>query len=263
LGRFVAEAEVAMPEASAYARGVPCWIDVSCTDINAGKEFYAALFGWEYFVGPPETGHYTQALVGGKSVAGLMQQAPDQADTPVSWTTYLKADDADLTHKAIVEHGGRPMTEVIDVMGEGRMVIAADPTGGVFGVWEPGRHIGARVVNEPGSWIWNELSTPDAPRARAFYSAVFGLEIGDPLPDFDYTTIKAEGRDVGGIFTVPDARPDWRVYFAVADTDATTAIADSNGATVVSRPKDTPFGRMAVIQDPQGAVFALLSGPQT
>ena len=247
-----------MPEASAYARGVPCWIDVSCTDINAGKEFYAALFGWEYFVGPAETGHYTQALIDGKSVAGLMSQPPDQ---PVAWTTYLKADDADLTHKAVVEHGGQPMTEVIDVMGEGRMIIATDPTGGVFGVWEPGRHIGARVVNEPGTMVWNELSTPNAARAREFYGAVFGLEIGDPLPDFDYTTIKVDGRDVGGIFTVPDAQPDWRVYFAVADTDATTAIADSNGATVLTQPKDTPFGRMAVIQDPQGAIFALMSSP--
>jgi predicted enzyme related to lactoylglutathione lyase len=247
-----------MPEASAYARGVPCWIDVSCTDINAAKEFYAALFGWEYFVGPAETGHYTQALVNGKSVAGLM---PLTSDQPVAWTTYLKADDADLAHKAIAEHGGQPMTEVIDVMGEGRMIIAADPTGGVFGVWEPGRHIGARLVNEPGTWVWNELSTPNAARAREFYAAVFDLEIGDPLPDFDYTTIKADGRDVGGIFTVPDAQPDWRVYFAVADTDATTALADSSGATVLTQPKDTPFGRMAVIQDPQGATFALLSSP--
>jgi hypothetical protein len=243
-----------MPEATEYARGVPCWIDVSCTDINASKEFYAALFGWEYYTGPPETGHYTQALVGGKSVAGLMQ-APDQ---PVSWTTYLKADDADLTHKAIAEHGGQPMTEVIDVMGEGRMIIAADPTGGVFGVWEPGRHLGSRLVNEPGTPIWHELATPNADRAREFYAAVFGLEIGNPLPEFDFTSIRAEGRDVGGIFTGPDDRPAWRVYFAVADTDATTAIADSSGATVLVQPKDTPFGRMAVIQDPQGAVFALM-----
>ena len=247
-----------MPEASGYAQGVPCWIDLSCADIDASREFYAALFGWEYFVGPPETGHYTQALLDGKSVAGLMQ-----ADGPVAWNTYLKADDADGAHKAIVEHGGEAMTEVIDVMGEGKMIIAADPTGGVFGVWEPGRHIGSRVVNEPGSPIWHELSTPDPARAREFYAEVFGLEIGDPLPGFDYTTIKVDGQDVGGIYLVPDAQPAWRVYFAVADTDATTAIADSNGATVITQPNDTPFGRMAVIQDPQGAVFALTTGPQS
>lgn len=247
-----------MPEAGEYAQGVPCWIDISCTDINASREFYAALFGWDYYVGPPETGHYTQALLNGKSVAGLMQ-----ADGPVAWTTYLKADDAAVTHKAIVEHGGQAMTEVIDVMGEGRMVIAADPTGGVFGVWEPGRHIGSRLVNEPGSPIWHELSTPNAARAREFYAAVFGLEISDPLPGFDYTTIKVDGRDVGGIYAVPDAQPAWRAYFAVADTDAAVAIADSNGATVVTQPNDTPFGRMAVVQDPQGAVFALTTGPQS
>ena len=251
-----------MPEVGEYAQGVPCWIDLSSTDVNASKEFYAALFGWEYFIGPAETGHYTQALLGGKSVAGLMQQMSDQAGAPVAWITYLKADDAATAHKAIVEHGGQPMTEVIDVMGEGKMVVATDPTGGVFAVWEPGKHIGARLTNEPGTLIWNELSTPDAARAREFYAAVFGLEIGDPLPGFDYTTIKVDGQDVGGIYVVPDAQPAWRVYFAVADTDATTAIAESNGATVITQPNDTPFGRMAVIQDPQGAVFALTTGPQ-
>jgi predicted enzyme related to lactoylglutathione lyase len=257
------EAEDVMPEASAYARGVPCWVDLSSTDIEASKEFYTALFGWEYFVGPPETGHYTQALIGGLGVVGLMQQMPEQADVPVTWTTYLKADDADATHKAILEHGGQALSEVIDVMGEGRMLIAADPTGGVFGVWEPGRHIGARVVDEPGTVIWNELSTPNAGRAREFYAAVFGLEIGKAMDGFDYTTIKAEGRDVGGIYTVADAQPGWRVYFAVADADATAAIADTNGATVVGEPKDSPFGRVAVIQDPQGAVFNLISRPES
>jgi predicted enzyme related to lactoylglutathione lyase len=139
------------------------------------------------------------------------------------------------------------------------MLVAADPTGAVLGVWEPGRHTGARLVNEPGAMIWNELATTNAARAREFYAAVFGLEIGDPFPDFDYTTIRAEGRDVGGIFTVPDVEPGWRVYFAVADTDATAAIADSNGATVVSQPTDTPYGRTALIQDPQGALFHLMS----
>src|ERR1700759_331159 len=74
----LAEAEDVMPEASEYARGVPCWIELSCTDINASKEVYSALFGWESFVGPPESGHYTQALLDGKSVAGLLPQA----DTP-------------------------------------------------------------------------------------------------------------------------------------------------------------------------------------
>ena len=247
-----------MPEPSGYAQGVPCWIDLSCTDIGASREFYAALFGWEYFVGPPESGHYTQALLRGQGVAGMIQQT----DAPVAWTTYLKADDAAVTHKAIVEHGGQPMTEVIDVMGEGKMLVATDPTGGVFAVWEPGRHIGARIVSEPGTWIWNELSTPNAARAREFYAGVFGLEIAEPFPDFDYTPLNVEDRPVGGIFTVPDAQPEWRVYFAVADTDATTAIADSNGATVVSEPTDTPFGRVARIQDPQGAVFSLTTGPQ-
>jgi predicted enzyme related to lactoylglutathione lyase len=250
-----------MTEITEYVQGTPCWIDLSTLDIEAAKEFYAALFGWDYVVGPPENGGYTQALLRGKTVAGLMQSAPEQGQREAGWTTYLAADDADAIHKAVTENGGQPMIDVIDVMGEGRMLVAADPTGAAFGVWEAGRHRGSQLANEAGSVIWNELHTSDADRARAFYSAVFGLEIGEPFEGADYTTIKADGRDVGGIGATDEAEPEptWSVYFAVTDTDEAIRTAERLGATVVSAPRDSPYGRIAGLRDPQGAMFSLLS----
>jgi hypothetical protein len=53
--------------------------------------------------------------------------------------------------------------------------------------------------------------------------------------------------------------PNWGVYFAVDDTDATVATAQKGGATVIAEPMDIPPGRMAVISDPQGAVFNVLA----
>ncbi|AHI01079.1 hypothetical protein BC739_003533 [Kutzneria viridogrisea] len=248
-----------MPEASDYAQGTPCWVDLSTPDIEASKEFYAALFGWQYEVGPPETHGYTQALLRGKTVAGLMQPPPGQDEMPPSWTTYLAAEDAEAALKSVVDNGGQPFTGVIDVRGQGKMWIAADPTGAVFGAWQSGVHRGSQLVNEPGTVIWNELSTGDGPAARDFYAKVFGLEIGAPMGGMDYTTLEVAGRPVGGIGQFPDTIPAWAVYFAVADTDAVADLADEHGATVVNSPKDTTYGRMATIQDPMGALFSLMS----
>ena len=62
-----------------------------------------------------------------------------------------------------------------DVGPLGRMLIAADPTGAVFGVWQAGTHIGAGLVNRPGGLVWEDLRSPEPERARAFYRSVFGV----------------------------------------------------------------------------------------
>ena len=48
-----------------------------------------------------------------------------------------------------------------DVFDAGRMTVAQDPTGAVFGIWQAGEHHGAELANEPGSVTWNEVQTPD------------------------------------------------------------------------------------------------------
>ena len=75
----------------------------------------------------------------------------------------------------------------------------------------------------------------------------------------DLATSDLDGDDVGGIWAVCDAQPHWRVYFGVADTDATAAAVRAAGGRVDSEPTDTPHGRMATFTDPQGGSFAVLS----
>lgn len=116
------------------------------------------------------------------------------------------------------------------------------------------------MANEPNTLIWNELLTNDAPAAREFYAEVLGVHVNSLVSDsFDYTTIQVDGDDVGGIWAVGDAQPHWRVYFGVADTDATAAAVRAAGGRVDSEPTDTPHGRMATFTDPQGGSFAVLS----
>lgn len=251
-----------MPVVTSYLNGTPSWMDLMTTDREAAMRFYGALFGWQFEVGPAEAGHYTTCLVGGDPVAGIGERAED-AQYPVAWTTYLAVDDLDKTCASITEHSGQVLMEPMDVMEEGRMAIAADPTGAVFGMWQAGRHTGATRVNEPGAMCWNEVSTRDSETAARFYADVFGLGVEKMPGDFDYTTLQAGGRMVGGVFNPGDALPPevpahWMGYFAVEDADAAVKRVADNGGSVVAEPTDSPYGRIAVISDPQGAVLSIM-----
>jgi predicted enzyme related to lactoylglutathione lyase len=143
----------------------------------------------------------------------------------------------------------------------GRMLIASDPTGGVFGVWQAKQHSGFQLANETGADTWNELLTRDPEAAREFYAAVFGYTYS-PFGD-DYSMFEVDGTTAGGIGAVPAAAPaevpaHWRTYFAVADADAAAAKVVELGGSIVRPPEDMPYGRHADVQDPQGAYFAII-----
>lgn len=249
---------------TAWASGTPCWVDLGVADIARASAFYARLFGWEAQPGPPEAGGYTLCLKNGRAVAGIGPKR-GHPDAPNVWTTYLASDDADKTVSAIKAAGGQVLMAPMDVMDVGRMAIAADPAGAVFGVWQARAHIGAGLANEPGALCWNENLSRDYDRTKAFYQAVFGYDYGD-IGDagFRYATLKLGGAEVGGIgeldSSLPPAIPaHWSVYFAVEDTDAAVAKIAHAGGALTRPPWDTPYGRMAVVTDDQGAAFSLIS----
>jgi predicted enzyme related to lactoylglutathione lyase len=249
-------------ERDGYPAGTPCWVDASTTDLEGSKAFYAGLFGWEAFTDPsPEAGGYTLFRLRGKDVAAA---SPAQPEAPTRWNTYIASDDVDATAAKIADAGGAVLAEPFDVLNAGRMAFAADPTGGEFGVWQAGRHKGAQLVNEPGTWNWSELATRDVAAARDFYSAVFGWE-SEELTDVPggYHVQTLDGHRVAGILPITtemgQMRNGWGAYFSVADADASTAKARELGGTVVAGPFDVPVGRTAWVVDPQGTPFQVIA----
>jgi uncharacterized protein len=150
------------------------------------------------------------------------------------------------------------------VMDVGRFAFVSDPAGAVIGLWQPRRHTGAEIVNEPVSLTWNELNTRDVEGAKPFYAAIFGWEADtSQMGDVEYTTWKLGGKPVGGMAAIPAQVPPevpshWLAYFAVADTDATVQAAQNGGARLLRGPDDVPAGRFAVLADPHGAVFGVV-----
>ena len=258
-----------MPDFTGHAPGSPCWVDLMAPDVDAAKQFYTAVFGWDADDQFDDDGNhiYTMLTQDGKAVAGMGGQAPGMEGAPPIWNSYIAVEDPAATAEKVTAAGGTVMMPPMDVMSAGAMAIFADPTGAAFSVWKAGEHFGAERCNEPDTWSWNELMTRDIDAALAFYSQVFGWAY-DPMdmgPGGTYHVIKGgENNGWGGLMAMPAEMPDmvpnhWAVYFTVTDIEATIGKVTAAGGQVANGPMEIPgVGTTAVIHDPSGGSFALM-----
>ena len=132
------------------------------------------------------------------------------------------------------------------------------------GVWEAGEHIAAGVVEEPGAMTWWEVNTRAFEESKRFYGEVFGWS-AEPLdaPGVNYALWKLDGRTVGGMLEMTaewgEIAPHWMTYFAVTDTDRAASRATELGGSVGAPPFDTANGRIAVLVDPAGGHFSVVT----
>jgi len=263
-------------EREGFPPGVPCWIDTQQPDRDAALRFYGAVFGWS-FENHLQRGDraYDLATLDGHVVAAI---GSGPSDTTATWTTYIGVDDVEAAVANVEAAGGTVVAPPLRAGSAGRLALVTDPTGANLALWEPGRRKGVERVNEPGSWNWSLLSTPDPAGAAAFYAEVFGWETeldapgpklvrlpgyADFLEQFD-PELRAR-HAAGG---VPEGFSDavawilpsrgaafWAVTFSVADADAAAQAAEQEGGRVVSGPTDTEWTREVVLADPAGATF--------
>ncbi|MFF4652442.1 VOC family protein [Streptomyces sp. NPDC001380] len=238
-------------------QGAPCWVSLMARDVGCAQEFYGPLLGWEFTAGPARLGPYVRATLRGVPVAGI-GVVPEGPGFPVEWTPYFAADSTDRTAQRIRACGGTVAVGPLQADDAGRLVVASDVTGAVFGVWEGGRHLGWQAVGEPGAPAWTELVTPDRGMAEAFYGSVFGSSVAR---SGDGSVLRVAGRDVAGIRGAGELRggpPRWRTYFAVADADAAAARAVELGGRMLVGPQESPYGRVVRLADPEGGHFSLV-----
>lgn len=250
------------------------WTDLSTTDPDGARDFYAALFGWTYDVQEGDFGVYSMCRKNGVNVAGLAGQSPEQAEAgvPPMWNSYVHVDDVDGVTRRAKEMGAGVHLEPMDVMDVGRMSVIRDPTGGVLCLWQERKSPGPTLFNEPGAMCWNELATRDQAGAADFYGELLGWTYEEmETPGGPYRVIHNDGRPNGGILQMNEQWPDeipphWMVYFWVDDVEAAAEEVDALGGGVNVEPMDIGVGQMSVVQDPQGAVFTLFraeEGPST
>jgi uncharacterized protein len=259
-----------------YPQGVPCWIDTEQPDVDAAANFYGELFGWTFEdVMPPDApGRYLVAKLGGQDVAGISSSSEGTA-----WNTYLAVNDTDAAVRRLVTAGATVLSPPADAGEGGRAAALTDPLGAKFRIWQARRRLGAQAVNQPGTWNFSDLHTPDPGRAITFYQRAFGWEVdefgyglmvrspgyGDHLEATVDPGIRARQAEFAAPPGFEDAiawvaaaagnePPHWHVAFAVANRDQTVADATRLGAEIL-RQNETKWTREALIRDPQGAEF--------
>jgi predicted enzyme related to lactoylglutathione lyase len=254
-----------MPTVDRFEPGEFCWIELATSNQEAAKSFYGALFGWtvrDVPIGPKNV--YSLLEHQGRIAAGAFAISPSEsaAGVPPHWHLYVAVPSADEAAKKAAELGGKVMEAPFDVSDRGRGALIQDPTGAYFSVWQANKRSGIGVTGEPGAFCWADLNTPDQARAKTFYEGLFGWNLKPGQgEESGYLHIVNGGNYIGGVPQAGqggNAPPHWLIYFAAADVDATVQIAKDRNARVLLPPTDFEgVGRVAMLADPQGAVFAL------
>ena len=255
-----------MPTVDRFAPGEFCWIEVASSNQKAANSFYAALFGWtvrDVPIGPDQV--YSLLELEGRVAAGAFTISPAEsaAGIPPHWHLYVAVASADEAAKKAAELGGKVVEAPFDVKDRGRAALIQDPTGAYISVWQANQRPGIGVTGEAGSFCWADLMTPDQAKAKTFYEGLFGWKLKPGAgKEAVYLHIVNGENYIGGVppahQTNPKDPPHWLIYFAAADVDKTFQRAKDMGARSLLRPMDFEgVGRVAMLADPGGAVFAL------
>jgi uncharacterized protein len=251
---------------NSYSPGQFCWIDLMSKDMSAAAAFYAEVFGWhaERQVtqnGPP----YANFTLQEQTVCGLgeMNEPLQASGMPPVWNSYISVADVDAATAKAAELGGAIALPVMPVVEAGRLSVIQEPSGSFVSLWEPKQHYGAQLTNVPDTWCWNELMTPDPPAAQSFFADLFGWTYEKSEgAGRDYWNIRNQDRLNGGMLQITEEMgpvpPAWIVYFNVADLEAASRAISSAGGGLCFGPFDVPVGRIAMVNDAQGAAFALI-----
>ena len=184
---------------------------------------------------------------------------------PAAWTLYFASDNLEADQARAVALGAKIVYPPMVVGEFGGMAGLQDPAGAIFSLWRAGKHVGWEVDAEPGSVAWCELYSSNVKQARDFYAAFLGVK-ADPAPvDMEYYVLQHGEKQLGGMMSLDPAwgpmPSHWVPYFTVANADKTASLVAQNGGQVTEKVEDSPYGRMAGLRDPGGAVFKILQPP--
>lgn len=226
---------------------MPCWADLTVVGPAAAvTTFYGAVLGWSFTDEGAASHHQVVALAGGRRVAGV--GAPE--GSPPGWTLYFAVEDAADAADRLEEAGGMLLHGPDDDGCGGLVVVALDAGGATVGLWE---------CDEPAPGpAWVEAASAEPGQTKTFYGAVLG-HTHEPTEEPGTTTLHRDGPALGAVVFAGDALPHWLVHFDVPDLDTAVGAAAPAGGLVVEGPCDRPAGRRAVLEDPSGARFAVIT----
>jgi predicted enzyme related to lactoylglutathione lyase len=237
------------------------FITLPTEDFERAEAFYRDVLGWTVRAFPMGDQTYEMIYASDTMVGGYA--APRSDRQPSHWISYVSVENVDAAVKAAATHGGKVIDAPYEIPGVGRTARIADPQGAEICPFKNATGDPADEDASQGRFFWNELHTTDPAKALAFYGKVVGFSSRamDMGPGGTYHILEGSGVGRGGVtqHLAPGVPPHWLPYVFVDDPDATIAKAKKLGATIQLGPEDIPgVGRFAALQDPTGAVLAVM-----
>jgi uncharacterized protein len=242
------------------------WYELTTTDFETAKAFYASVVGWGTRDASMPGMPYTVFTAGEVSVCGMMELPKDarrMGEKPM-WIGYVCVDDVDATADRVKHLGGAVHVPPQDVLHISRFSVVSDPqlaTLALFRWQSPRQGQPARLLTQ-GHVSWHELLAADWEKAWLFYNELFGWQKAETSVTSvgAYQQFSAGGQTIGGMMTKPSAVPQscWLYYFNVGDIDEAVKRVKAGSGQLLSGPTEVPGGNwIAQCADPQGAMFAL------
>ena len=240
--------------------GTLAWVDLTTPDVAAAADFYSRLFGWKLESEETPMGRHVIGVTGAGPTAGMMSPPPGEVGPPPAWAVFFAVADVAEAFDHASRLGATGLQPPTEIPGGDRIAVVTDPAGAVVGLMES--HGGDSMAwGESGAVAWVETQSRDLQASGAFYESLMGWTQG---PEADgYRIFERDGVQVAGLMAVPAEVPNevpsyWMVYFAVDDVDRACARAGELGGSTLVPAMTVQGMRFAVLEDPLGAVFALL-----
>lgn len=237
------------------------WHNLVTSDGEAARQFYGALFGWEFEV--EEDGRYSVITYEGRNLGGILDASKD-GNMPKAghWLSAMSVPDLESSLAAVRAAGGKELEAIIHVAGVGQVVTVADADGALLHLLSPEHGDPPDVEPAVHTWLWHELLANHAERELEFYEAAFGYRV-EPLkkdPSAEYRVLWSSGEARAGVMKNPfeNTRSVWIPYVRVEDPAALAERVPGLGGRVVLAPsQELRDSTLALVLDPSGAPVAL------
>ena len=246
----------------AYNTNAFCWHGVVSTDVAKATSFYPDVLGWTA-ESVPMGDEEAIMFAAQDGIPRAHTREPGMEGEPSHWDNYLRVDDVDASTTAAVAHGGSLLVPGTDIP-PGRFSVVTSPSGAAICLFHEADEAGSN--NAPGgdgAIHWVELHSTDLDTDLAWLKATFGFEIDEmPMPQGPYHLLMADGQMRGGATSQQhEGAPSmWLTWIQQSSVDSTVERAAAAGGNVIAPPFDVPtVGRMAILQDPAGGVFGVIT----
>jgi predicted enzyme related to lactoylglutathione lyase len=240
------------------------WFDLVTDDLPAARNFYGAVFGWQFRAVAEAPASYTVISHAGRNIAGMFEKAPPPgASSTARWLALISVGDPAKVARYVEQQGGSVIVPPATFAGRGTHVLFRDPQGAVFGVLKSESGDPADTPVADGDFFWLDLLARNPAKAAEFYRGLAGYEVDEQQlgTGMARAVLASGGYARAGIAPLPAPvkQPGWLPYILVDDVPGTLQKVRAAGGKILVEPRaDLLDGNLAVIADPRGGVLGIV-----